>query len=709
MTRTTARLAMTCTFALFGLNACGDGDTPASGPDKKPDVVAEQDVPQVTGTDATDTAVGTDAAVDVGTDVNEVDTVDAGSDTVSIGCPGGNDCPCVDDGKCNSGKCLDTPNGKQCAQPCSDKGCAAGYACKEVGIGVDKSTYCVANFLTTCAPCQFNKDCVINGVEALCIDYGTAGKFCGGSCTADSECPAGGYACVDITDVGSGKTSKQCKLKSTTKPGSGVDCSKDATLCGKGESCVDGKCAIVEQPSCGCSEWAKTAGLSTECSIGNEFGTCKSTRKCTPDGLGACGAKTPAAESCNGDDDNCDGKVDNLALDYKCFKAAFKLSGSATVCKTDDDCTKAGEACDTNAGKCMDLIGKCYGKPTCAANGELICNDAKQPKTEQCNGDDDDCDGKIDEDFAYDAPNGVTLAVGEACGVGVCVGGTVLCKDLATSTCSTAAKTAKESCDTIDNDCNGKTDDESCEDGNLCTNDTCDGATGKCSHTPNNGLCDDKNPCTNSDTCGSGQCLGVLKDCGNQCAACDVGTGLCVDASSGSSCSDGNACTVGDQCGKNPQDAKFTCLPGVDPKKCDDANVCTDDVCDVQKGCVNSANAESTACYDGADATKGVGTCKAGTKFCKDGKLDALCTGQVTPAASEICDGKDDNCNSQVDEGCKPTSVAVTFSSAYVSGKSGNMNLQMLVGPSGPVGKATGTGKYTVNFGFLSWLMSILK
>jgi hypothetical protein len=720
MSRRSARIAFLSVFVVLATAACGNTDTPAKGPDKTADTVIGQDTPQVTGTDAVDT-------VDVGTDAGDTGSTDAdigeGTDAIDIGpdippdiapdtgtvCPGGNNCACADDSKCNSGKCLETQNGKQCAQPCSDTGCPAGTACKQVGGSADPTTYCVSNFLTTCSPCSVNKDCAVNGVEALCIDYGAAGKFCGGVCTADSDCPAGGYACADVTDSGSGKTSKQCKLKATTKPGSGADCSKDATVCGKGETCEAGKCALIDQPTCGCSEWAKGAGLSTECSIGNEFGTCKATRKCTPDGLGTCGAKTPVAESCNSQDDNCDGVVDNLAPDFKCFKAAFKVTGSATVCKSDDDCTKAGEACDTTQGKCLDLIGKCYGKPTCASNGELSCNDAKTPKLEQCNGEDDDCDGKVDEDFPYTSPAGVTQAVGDSCGAGACTGGTVQCKDLLTAVCSTDTNIAKESCDAKDNDCNGKTDDLACDDGNPCTDDTCDGATGKCAHQNNVSPCDDANLCTSDDKCTSGVCVGNQKPCTGQCSTCDTANGLCTQASEGSSCDDGNKCTSGDKCSKNPQSNVFECLPGKDQVKCDDSNVCTDDVCDVQKGCLNSANAETVTCYDAAESTKGIGTCKAGAKFCKDGKLDSTCTGQVIPTASEACDGKDDNCNGVVDEGCKPTSVAVTFSSAYVSGKSGNMNLQMLVGPSGPVGTAEGSGKYTIRFGFLAWLLSILK
>ncbi len=702
---------------MLALPGCGN-DTPATGTPGTATGGTDADAQTSVDDTADATAdVGQDVPLDTSADTGSTDqdtspdTVDV-AETTGIVCPGGAGCDCASDAECNGNKCLDTPGGKKCAQTCSgDTGCGTGFTCKVVGTGSDAASYCVSNFLSTCSPCQFNKDCQVNGIDALCVDYGAAGKFCGGTCSQDGDCPSSSFACTPVKDETSGTTSKQCKLKTVTNKGSDADCSTDPTVCAKGETCVSGKCAIVVQPVCECSSWAKNAGLQTQCSSTNQYGTCTATRKCTPDGLAACGAQTPAAESCNAKDDNCDGTVDNLAADYKCSKAAFKSSGSGDACKTDVDCAKAGEGCDTGQGKCLELIGKCFGKPTCAANGELICADANTPKLEVCNGEDDDCDGKIDEDFPYAAPDGSTKSYGDACGVGECGVGTVVCKDNLTAVCSTDSKAVKEACDAKDNDCNGKTDDATCDDSNVCTDDTCDGANAKCINTNNTAACDDKNLCTENDICGAGLCAGSAIDCGNQCEACDGASGKCINAKDGTTCSDANACTVGDSCGKNPLTSNFECLPGVVKQVCDDNNVCTDDACDTQKGCVNAANAATVPCYDGKDGTKSIGTCTGGQQLCKAGKLDKTCVGEITPAAVEACDGKDDNCNGQTDEGCKPTSVAVTFSSAYVSGKTGNLTLQMLVGPSGPVGKATGdaNSKYSVDFGFLSWLMSLFK
>lgn len=64
---------------------------------------------------------------------------------------------------------------------------------------------------------------------------------------------------------------------------------------------------------------------------------------------------------------------------------------------------------------------------------------------------------------------------------------------------------------------------------------------------------------------------------------------------------------------------------------------------------------ETKPCYTGKDGTEGVGICKAGVFKCVNGSFGSTCEGQVTPEATETCDGKDNNCNSKVDEGCSCT------------------------------------------------------
>jgi len=628
---------------------------------------------------------GTDAGTDAGTDTGE-------KDTDINPCPGGPGCDCKENTDCDGAVCLDTHEGKKCAKKCVDT-CPSGYACKDIGSGSDSLLVCVSTQVSLCSPCKAHKDCNHNGIDSVCLDYGPAGQFCGSACKADSDCPAD-YECIDAKD-GNGKDVKQCKKKFAATGGSGKACTADGDCDAKaGEACVAKKCQVGAFGACGCSEWAKKQGAETTCSLTNSFGTCSAARKCTAAGLSKCEAKTPAAEVCNGLDDDCNDKTPDGAEETDCSVIAFENKGSKTDCKTDADCTTKGEKCDVKGDKkCKLIIGECKGTATCV-NGKIICTGAKTPTLEQCNLVDDNCDGTIDEGYLWENPvDGGKLKVGDACGVGPCKDGKVVCESFTKAICNTSdkAKPEKGACDGVDNDCNGKVDDLSCDDDDLCTKDACDSAKKTCSNEPAVD-CDDKEQCT--------------KD------TCEPKTGKCKNAATdGASCDDKNACTEGDACGKHPKTGNISCLPGK-PKACDDGNICTDNKCDTDKGCLPLPNAATKVCYSGAKGTENVGLCTAGVQACKDGKLDPKCVGETVPAKKEACDGKDDTCDGKTDEGCKPTDVAVTFSSAYVSGKSGTgdkaVNVQMMVGPAGPTGTAKGA-KHQVDFGFLSWLMALLK
>ena len=66
---------------------------------------------------------------------------------------------------------------------------------------------------------------------------------------------------------------------------------------------------------------------------------------------------------------------------------------------------------------------------------------------------------------------------------------------------------------------------------------------------------------------------------------CDVGTGECQVTHNDAPCDDGVACTAGDHC------AQGVCVGGApSPDLCDDADACTDDVCDPGTGCDHVPN-----------------------------------------------------------------------------------------------------------------------
>jgi hypothetical protein len=80
----------------------------------------------------------------------------------------------------------------------------------------------------------------------------------------------------------------------------------------------------------------------------------------------------------------------------------------------------------------------------------------------------------------------------------------------------------------------------------------------------------------------------------------------------------------------------------------------SNEICDGKDNDCNAASDDMApvACYTGPANTQGVGECKAGTQACVNGVLGA-CTGDVIPS-NEICDGKDNNCNTTIDDGIAP-------------------------------------------------------
>ena len=599
-----------------------------------------------------------------------------GADTFDPACPGGSGCPCKENADCDNAVCLWEPGGKRCATPCTDS-CQPGFACKNVASGADAFFACVSTRLSLCAPCKKDSDCAVNGVTAACLDYGDEGKFCGATCDSDSDCPSD-YACEAVG------ASKSCKKKATTSAGSGKACTDDQG-CEAGEVCDGGTCAKSEAPTCACTPWAIAQGASTTCSKGNDLGTCPGERVCEQAGLSACDAPDAVEEVCNTKDDDCNGITDDLQ-DRDLLQEGLQQRGQQDRLQRGLRLRGGRE----NVTRAVKLIGECFGTPSCTASGTEICNGADTPTEEQCDLKGNDFDGQTDEDYVW-SPDGTTatlIPVGGACGVGACAGGAVVCQGLNKAVCDSDSKKSKEVCDNVDNDCNGVVDDPNvaCDDNNECTKNICDGAKKACDFSQAT-QCDDGNQCTTD--------------------ACDKATGKCTAAATiGAACDDSDACTVGDSCVDKA--GTPTCAPGKTPKNCDDGNLCTDDSCDKTKGCVAKPNAATKACYTGPKGTDGVGTCKTGLQTCVNGTLDAACKGEVVPVNKELCDGKDDNCDKVVDDGCGVKSGHFSFATASVTGKAGKTTVMVRVGGDSQAGSMSGA-KNKLELGFLAWFKSLMK
>ncbi len=206
--------------------------------------------------------------------------------------------------------------------------------------------------------------------------------------------------------------------------------------------------------------------------------------------------------------------------------------------------------------------------------------------------------------------------------------------------------TLDEKCDGKDNDCDGETDEETCDDGNPCTIGGCDPAkytplAEGCTWTAADGAaCEDGDPCSTADSCLAGACVsGAGPDCddGSPCTidACEPSGGACSHEMTEGACEDGNACTEGDHCEEG------ACTPGL-PTDCDDGYICTDDACDPVAGCVYASNI--VACDDGNVCTVDDacldGDCKAGAlNDCDDDNVCTLNWCDPALGAVELSDG----------------------------------------------------------------------
>jgi len=172
--------------------------------------------------------------------------------------------------------------------------------------------------------------------------------------------------------------------------------------------------------------------------------------------------------------------------------------------------------------------------------------------------------------------------------IGTCTGDRI-CGEGGLTPCS-AATPAEEACDGADNDCDGDTDEDTCDDGNECTQDSCLGAAG-CQNDPLDGFeCKDGDICTVADHCIAGECIGspVICDDSNLCTddMCNP-TGGCSYVPNYLPCDDGDPCTVGDGCsdGKcSGTTVPCDCMADKDCAQLEDGNLCNGTlVCDMSE------------------------------------------------------------------------------------------------------------------------------
>ena len=507
-----------------------------------------------------------------------------------------------------------------------------------------------------CQPCVPQPE-ICNGKDDDCdgaVDEGYVSVACGSNI---GECAQGTTACVGGKVVCNGATPPSTEL-----------CDNKDNNC---DTIVDSFSQVCYPPSTGCS--TGTGVCQGVCQVGS--------RLCTNGTWGGClGYKGPTTESCNGLDDDCDGTVDegvsNTCTNYG--TCASYVTCSACQAKPAEICDGVDNDCngsvDDNAllvgTACGAAVGECKKGTWACVNGGLVCQGGTGPQTEICDGLDNDCDGKIDDNIT---------GLGGTCGtsVGECTPGTWQCIGKKV-VCAGGVTSTAEVCDGKDNDCDGQTDEgipslKCGSDVGECTQGTtacvggkvtCSGGKGPSAELCNgldddcNGVADDA-PTDEGKACGSavGQCAQGVTKCINKALICTGQAGPKTEICDGldNDCNgsvDDKIAGSGATCGTSVGECKagnlacvlvlgtgwtMSCVGSVGPI----SEICNglDDDCDAQT--------DETFPQQGQTCGTNIGECKSGTYVCEQGKV--VCKGSVGSTA-EICDGKDNDCNGAIDD-----------------------------------------------------------